>query len=73
VPCNQWGGRIQYHLYVVPERGHLGGGDVVAEEDEICDGKHVHIQVEGRPVCGENREQGQQVLPVLFLGFAVLL
>jgi hypothetical protein len=63
------GRKIQYHLDVVPERGHIGGGDVLGEEVEYM--YYVHIQVEGRPVCGEDREQGQQVLPMLFLGFAV--
>jgi hypothetical protein len=28
------GGKIQYNLEVVPEEGHIGGGDVVAEEVE---------------------------------------
>jgi hypothetical protein len=33
---------------------------------------HVHIQVEGRPVCGKDGERRQQVLPVLFLVFDVI-
>jgi hypothetical protein len=62
------GGKIQYHLDVVPERSHTGGGDAVVEKVEFCDNKHALLQVEGQPVGIEDGEQCLQVLLVLLLG-----
>jgi hypothetical protein len=61
---------IQNDLNIVPEGGDAGGGDAVAQEIQLRDGKHALLKVEGQAVGGKDGEQRAEVGPVLLSGFA---
>jgi hypothetical protein len=63
--CSQL--KIQNDLDIVSEVGSARGGDAVAQEIQLGDGKYALLQVEGQAVGGEQRAG---VGPVLLSGFA---